>query len=26
MEAVTEEQSSQIPRLPDNWHTVAQFA
>ena len=26
MEAVDEDHSTQYPRLPENWHTVAQFA
>jgi hypothetical protein len=26
MEAIDEEQAAQFPRLPENWHTVAQFA
>ncbi len=26
MEAVDDGQASQLPRLPDHWHTVAQFA
>src|SRR5256885_16758625 len=26
MEAVDENHSAQYPRLPENWHTVAQFA
>ena len=26
MDAVSEEQAEQLPRLPDHWHTVAQFA
>ena len=25
MEAVHEDQASQYPRLPENWHTLAQF-
>jgi hypothetical protein len=26
MRAVTDEEASRLPRLPDDWHTVAQFA
>jgi hypothetical protein len=26
LEAISDAQASQLPRLPDNWHTVAQFA
>jgi hypothetical protein len=26
MNAITEDQVNQLPRLPDNWHTVAAFA
>lgn len=26
MEALTDDEASQLPQLPDNWHTVAQFA
>ncbi len=26
MEAIPDAAASQLPRLPDNWHTVAQFA
>jgi hypothetical protein len=26
MQPLTEEQASQLPRLPEDWHTVAQFA
>jgi hypothetical protein len=26
MEALSEEQASSLPRLPENWHTVAQMA
>src|SRR5262249_40976323 len=26
MEAISDEQAGQFPKLPDNWHTVAQFA
>jgi hypothetical protein len=26
MEAIDDDRAAQLPRLPDNWHTVAQFA
>ena len=26
MEGISDEQASQLPRLPDHWHTMAQFA
>src|SRR6516164_4147832 len=26
MEAITDDAAAGLPRLPDNWHTVAQFA
>jgi hypothetical protein len=26
MHALTEEQAGPLPHLPDNWHTIAQFA
>jgi hypothetical protein len=26
MEAVSEESAASLPRLPDKWHTIAQFA
>ena len=26
MEALNDDEASRLPRLPDNWHTVAQFA
>jgi hypothetical protein len=26
MEALSEDEASRFPQLPDNWHTVAQFA
>lgn len=26
MDAITDDQAQQLPRLPENWHTVAMFA